>query len=145
MYIKNQKHIALKRVALFKWWVFLDNQSKFTWYQHFILKRPTWLNNIYYDYDYYYYFLIWNYWYARLSGECLLWKPCFNHSFKKWEYYSQNGQEWLLPNKIKWNNHDQHLSGMALLVDTKASARLNKYAWISRAFFLPRSFLRLLS
>ena len=75
-------------------------------------------------------------------------KALFQSQFyevKKWEYYSQNGQEWLLPDKTKWNNHDQHFSGMALLVDTKASARLNKYAWILRAFFVPRNCLRLLS
>ena len=68
----------------------------------------------------------------------LIMKALFQSQFyevKKWEYYCQNGQEWLLPDKIKWNNHDQHLSGMALLVDTKVSARLNKYAWILRAFF----------
>ena len=59
----------------------------------------------------------------------LIMKALFQSQFyevKKWEYYSQNGQEWLLPDKIKWNNHDKHLSGMALLVDAKASARLNE-------------------
>ena len=78
----------------------------------------------------------------------LIMKALFQSQFyevKKWEYYSQNGQEWLLPDKIKWNNHDKYLSGMALLVDAKASARLNKYAWLLGAFFLPHSFLRLLS
>ena len=90
MCIKNQKHITLKRVALLKWGGLLENQlsSKFTWYRHFIIKRPPWLNNFYYyyyyyyyyyhyHYYYYYYFIIRNYRNARQSCKCLIWKPRF--------------------------------------------------------------------